>query len=571
MESPNEAATASPARTIEPGLKRMILIELIFPTALLVLGIYHGLMQVLYRAGHIHTRKVLGLEYYQGLTLHGVVNAIVFTTFFAVAFGYAVIRFYLGRANMKVAWLSFGLMIVGTLLAAAAILSGTSSVLYTFYPPLRAHPAFYIGLTLVVVGSWIAFFNWLPPYFVWKRDHRGEKVPLAVVGIFAAFIVWIIATIPVAIEIIFQLIPWSMGWVATVNVPLARMLFWFFGHPLVYFCLLPTYVMYYTMLPKVSGGKLFSDFAGRLTFMWLILYSAPVGIHHQFTEPGISSTWKFVHAFFTMLVAVPSFATAFVMAASMELGARERGGRGLISWWKKLPYLDTNRWLFGYFFCGLVIFILGGVTGVINASYNLDTVVHNTSWLPAHFHQTVAGPVFLSYIGMTLFLIAKLTGKEIKLPRLNVWMPYIWTLGILIFSGGLYIAGATGEPRRTNMGLTYSNPQSPLYHADWQTGRMLGSVGGTIMAIAALIFFIVFFATLFSRSTKAGTLELVVSEPYHDEQVRAVQSFTPWLAGAALLLVIAYTPPIAQTLRSNFPGARAFTPDRPTPISTSRP
>ena len=549
----------------------MILIELIFPTALLVLGIYHGLMQVLYRAGHIHARKVLGLEYFQGLTLHGVVNAIVFTTFFAVAFGYAVIRFYLGRMNMKIAWLSFGLMIVGTLLAAAAILSGTSSVLYTFYPPLRAHPAFYIGLTLVVVGSWIAFFNWLPPYFAWKREHPGEKIPLAVVGIFAAFIVWIIATIPVAIEIIFQLIPWSMGLVATVNVPLARMLFWFFGHPLVYFWLLPTYVMYYTMLPKVSGGKLFSDFAGRLTFMWLILYSAPVGIHHQFTEPGISSTWKFVHAFFTMLVAVPSFATAFVMAASMELGARERGGRGLMGWWKKLPYTDTTRWLFGYFFCGLVIFIFGGVTGIINASYNLDTVVHNTSWLPAHFHQTVAGPVFLSYIGMTLFLVAKLMGKEIKLPRMNVWVPYIWTLGIMIFSTGLFIGGAGGEPRRTNMGLTYTNPQSPLYHADWGTAKMLGTLGGTIMAIAALMFFIVFFTTLLSRSTKPGALELVVSEPYHDEQVRGVQTFTPWLAGAALLLIIAYTPPIAQTLRSNFPGARAFTPDRPTPISTSKP
>jgi cytochrome c oxidase subunit 1 len=556
---------------IEPGLKRMVLIELIFPTALLILGIYHGLMQVLYRGGHFHTRTVLGLEYYQGLTLHGVVNAIVFTTFFAVAFGYAVIRFYLGRVNMKIAWLSFALMIIGTLATAAAILSGTSSVLYTFYPPLRAHPAFYIGLTLVVVGSWIAFINWLPVYFAWKREHAGEKVPLAVVGVFAAFIVWVIATIPVAIEIIFLLIPWSLGWVPTVNVPLARMLFWFFGHPLVYFWLLPTYVMYYTMLPKVSGGKLFSDFAGRLTFMWLILYSAPVGIHHQFTEPGISSTWKFVHAFFTLLVAVPSLATAFVMAASMELGARANGGRGLMGWWKKLPYLDTNRWLFGYFFCGLVIFILGGVTGIINASYNLDTVVHNTSWLPAHFHQTVAGPVFLSYIGMTLFLVAKLTGKQIKFPRTNVWVPYIWTLGIMIFSAGLYITGATGEPRRMNMGLTYANPQSPLYHADWQTGRMLGTVGGTIMAIAALMFFIVFFVTLFSRSTKAGALELVVSDPYHDEQVRAVQSFTPWLVGTALLLVVAYTPPIAQTLRSNFPGARPFTPDRPTPINVSKP
>jgi len=553
---------------IEPGLKRMILIEIIFPIVLLILGIYHGLMQVLYRSGMIHRSQFLGLDYFQGLTLHGVVNAIVFTTFFAVAFGYAIIRYYLRRPlNMKVAWLSFGLMILGTLLAAAAILSGKATVLYTFYPPLRAHPAFYIGVVLLVVGSWIAFFNWLPPYFAWKREHPGEKVPLAVVGIFATFIVWLIATTPVAIEVVFLLVPWSMGWVATVNVPLARMLFWFFGHPLVYFWLLPAYVMYYTMLPKLAGGKLFSDFAGRLTFLWLVLYSAPVGIHHQFTEPGISSTWKFVHAFFTMLVAVPSFVTAFTLAASMEHGARERGGRGLLGWWTKLPYIDQDRWLFSYLFAGLVIFIFGGVTGVINASYNLDTVVHNTSWLPAHFHQTVAGPVFLSYIGMSLFLVAKLTGKEIKFKTLNVWMPYIWTLGIMIFSTGLFIGGAGGEPRRTNMGMSYTDPQSRLYHADWQTAKMLGSIGGTIMAIAALIFFIVFFATLFGKRTKQGALELIVSEPYHDERVPWVQSFTPWLAGAALLLVIAYAPPIAQTIRSNFPGAPPYSPDNPRPVS----
>src|SRR5476649_1411134 len=555
---------------IEPGLKRMILIEIIFPVALLTLGIYHGLMQVLYRSGMIHSSQFLGLEYYQGLTLHGVVNALVFTTFFAVAFGYAVVRFYLGRPlSMAVAWLSFALMVAGTLMAAAVILSGKASVLYTFYPPLRAHPAFYVGLTLVVVGSWIAFFNWFPPYFAWKREHPGEKVPLAIVGIFVTFIVWLIATIPLAVETIFLLIPWSIGWVPTVNVPLARMLFWFFGHPLVYFWLLPTYVMYYTMLPKLSGGKLFSDFAGRLTFLWLVLYSAPVGIHHQFTESGISSTWKFVHAFFTMLVAIPSFATAFTLAASMEHGARANGGRGLLGWWKKLPYLDKDRWLFAYFFCGLFIFLFGGVTGIINASYNLNNVVHNTSWLPAHFHQTVAGPIFLSYIGMSLFLLVKLTGKEIKLPSWNVWVPYIWTLGIMIFSTGLFIGGAGGEPRRTNMGLSYTDPQSPLYHADWQYARILGSIGGIIMTVAALMFFIVFFATLLSRSARKGALELIVSEPYHDENVPAVQSFTPWLAGAVLLLIIAYAPPIAQTLRSNFPGSPPFTPDSPLPISAA--
>src|SRR6476659_6962311 len=555
---------------IEPGLRKMILIEIIFPMVLLILGIYHGLMQVLYRAGMIRSSQFLGLTYFQGLTLHGVVNAIVFTTFFAVAFGYAVIRFYLGRPlNMKVAWLSFALMIAGTLLAAAAILSGKASVLYTFYPPLRAHPAFYIGLTLTVVGSWIAFFNWIPAYLAWRREHPGQKTPLGVVGIFAAFIIWLIATIPVAIEIIFLLIPWSLGWTPTVNVPLARMLFWFFGHPLVYFWLLPTYVMYYTMLPKLAGGKLFSDFAGRLTFLWLVLYSAPVGIHHQFTEPGISSTWKFVHAFFTMLVAVPSFATAFTMAASLEHGARQNGGHGWFSWWRRLPYFDKDRWLFNYFFRGLVIFNFGGVTGIINASYIHNVVVHNTSWLPARFHHTVAGPIFLSYIGMSLFLVATLTGKDIKLPTWNVWVPYIWTLGIMIFSTGLFIGGAGGEPRRTNMGLSYTDPQSHLYHPDWQAAKILGSLGGTIMTIAALMFFCVFFATLFGKRVKQGNLELIVSEPYYDERVPAVQTFTPWLAGAALLLVIAYAAPITQTIRSNFPGAPGYSPDNPRPITST--
>ena len=236
-----------------------------------------------------------------------------------------------------------------------------------------------------------------------------------------------------------------------------------------------------------------------------MLYSAPVGIHHQFTEPGISSTWKFVHAFFTMLVAVPSFATAFTLAASMEHGARANGGRGLLGWWTKLPYLDKDRWLFAYFFCGLFIFIFGGVTGIINASYNLDIVVHNTSWLPAHFHQTVAGPDF-----SFLHRHESVPGRETHRQRDQACQagmsgcPYIWTLGIMIFSTGLFIGGAGGEPRRTNMGLTYTNPQSPLYHADWQAAKMLGSIGGTIMTLAALMFFIVFFATLFGRSrTKA--------------------------------------------------------------------
>src|SRR3954447_14340846 len=150
---------------VEPGLRKIILFEILFPMVLLILGIGMGFLQVLFRAGVIRSESFLGISYYQGLTLHGAINAIVFTTFFAVAFGNAVIRFYTGRPLlMGGAWTACVLMVAGTLMAAVPMLTGAASVLYTFYPPLKAHPAFYIGLVLLVVGSWVAFFSWIPTY-----------------------------------------------------------------------------------------------------------------------------------------------------------------------------------------------------------------------------------------------------------------------------------------------------------------------------------------------------------------------------------------------------------------------
>jgi cytochrome c oxidase subunit 1 len=559
-----QSQTPPDAITIEPGLKQIILFEILFPMVLLTIGIATGFLQVLYRAGIIRAQSFLGIEYYQGLTLHGAINAVVFTTFFGVAFGHAVMRFYLGRPLlMSAAWVSLLLMTAGTLAAAVPMLTGDASVLYTFYPPLRAHPALYFGLVFLVIGSWVAFFSWIPVYQAWKRENRGTKMPLGVMGMFAAFLVWFIATIPVAIEIIVLLIPWSLGWTPTVNVPLARMLFWFFGHPLVYFWLLPAYAMYYTMLPKLAGGKLYSDMAGRITFLLLILFSAPVGLHHQYMEPGISSGWKFVHTVFTMLVALPSLVTAFTLTASMEHGARQAGGNGLFGWWRKLPWVDRERWMFGYLVAGLVIFISGGITGIINASYNLDAVVHNTAWIPAHFHQTIAGPVFLAFLGGSLLLLSTLTGKEVAWKGVNAWIPWIWTTGIYIFSTGLFAGGISGEPRRTNMGLSYTNPESPLYQPSWSFAKIVGSIGGAVMFLAMLLYFIVFVGTILKKKEHRSVLDLPSAEPYHDEDVAAVQSLRPWLIGAAVLLVIAYTVPFLELARGNYQGAPPYDPGSP--------
>src|SRR5436305_7048625 len=137
---------------VSKPFRNIILIELLMPVTLLVFGIYHGLMQVIYRAGVIHESSMAKIDYYQGLTLHGVINAIVLTTFFAVAFGHATITFYLKKEiNKTLGWVSFWFMTVGTGLAAWAMLSGKASVLYTFYPPLKGHPFFYLGAALLIV------------------------------------------------------------------------------------------------------------------------------------------------------------------------------------------------------------------------------------------------------------------------------------------------------------------------------------------------------------------------------------------------------------------------------------
>ncbi|MGH7786129.1 MAG: cbb3-type cytochrome c oxidase subunit I [Candidatus Binatia bacterium] len=553
--------------TLDRTTRVVTLGMLIIPAVLLILGGYHGVMQTLYRAGIIQAPAVLGLEYYQGLTLHGVINALVFTTFFEVAFGYCVVAYFLRcRFQAGVTWLAAGMMLVGTLMAAAAILLGGASVLYTFYPPLRASPVFYIGAALLVVGSWIPFLQWIAAYLAWRRAHPGVATPLAVVGMLTTFTVWLMATLPLAYEVVIMLIPWSLGLTATVDVVLARTLFWFFGHPLVYFWLLPAYVMFYVMLPVLAGGKLYSDRASRLAFMLFILFSCPVGLHHQFADPGIEGSFKWFHALLTFMVAIPSFMTAFTLAASLEHAGRARGGRGLFGWWSKLPWADPERYLVAYFMAGLILFFFGGITGIINASASMNNLVHNTSWIPAHFHTTVGGPVFLSFIGMSLFLVAQLTGTRVRLPRLNLWVPYLWLIGVALFSTGLSVAGLLGEPRRTNLGLTYADPNSPLFQPAWAVWSRLGAVGGVVMGLAMLAFFTVFFATLCGRRTAVPALALPESEPYLDEPLGAVRNFTPWVVAAVVLLIIAYVPPIYSIVTGPTQAVPAYGPASPMPL-----
>ncbi|HHJ21031.1 MAG TPA: cytochrome C oxidase subunit I, partial [Gammaproteobacteria bacterium] len=240
-----------------------------------VLGVY----QVAERSGLFPAIQSTDL-YFGSVSSHGVIMGFVLTTFFIMGFGFWSATTSLNRPlwSKSLGWLSFIIALTGTVMAALMLFTGQASIMYTFYPPLQASPIFYLGATLLVVGSWLWCLQMVVMMSQWKKDHPGETVPLMMFGTTANAILWFITSLGVASEILFQLLPWSLGWIDTVDVGLARTLFSWTLHAIVYFWLIPAYLAFYTFVPRQAGGKLFSDEMGRIAFIMLLVFGIPIGM-----------------------------------------------------------------------------------------------------------------------------------------------------------------------------------------------------------------------------------------------------------------------------------------------------
>ena len=496
------------------------------------------------------TLQSIGIKsYYQGLTLHAVLNALVWTTFFIVGFlTYATVRslktpLTMPRLNMAAFWV----MVAGLVMAAIPILRNLATVLFTFYPPMRADPWFYVGLTLVVVGSWMAGWGLLLTYRTWRQNNPGEKTPFIALGALINMVMWQIATIGVAIEMLFILIPFAFGWTDGVDVQVARTFFWFFGHPLVYFWLLPAYLSWYAMLPAQVNGKMFSDTGARIVFWMFLVLSVPVGVHHQFTDPGVPAGWKAIHFVLTFLLFVPSLITAFTVIASLEIGGRNRGGTGRLGWVRALPWDNPS---FVAQNLAMILFAFGGISGLTNASYNLNATVHNTTWVPGHFHLTIGSAVTLSFFGILYWMWPSLMGKPLFSPRLALWQAWTWFGGMLLMSNGLSILGLNfSAPRRSALGT------APYVEAAWQPMMIEAAVGGILLGISGLLFYVVIVGTVVGRKKLEEPIEMPVAEPYHPEEMAAqpawLDQWRPWLAVTIALILVGYGP-LLISLVSNY-------------------
>ncbi|GAB7546864.1 cbb3-type cytochrome c oxidase subunit I [Cupriavidus sp. 8B] len=478
-------------------------------------------------------------HYYRSVTAHGTVMAYVLPTLVAMGFGYAITELALKRPLIGVrwAWGGFWLVVGGTAMAAVTMAIGKASILYTFYPPMIGSPFYYLGVVLVVVGSWIWVALMAINLRSWKDDNPGATVPLAMFGNVAGAYLWAWTSLGAAIEVLVLILPASLGLTDTINAGLARVFFSWTLHAIVYFWLMPAYIAFYTIVPRAIGGRLYSDTMGRVAFVLFLVFSMPIGIHHLFADPQVGAGFKFVHAAMTAMVSVPTLLTVFTIVASVEIAGRLRGGKGLFGWVKALPW-DNPVMLAVTFSFTMLGF--GGAGGLINMSYQLNETIHNTQWVTGHFHLIFAGAIVIMYMVVAYDLWPQLMQcKPLSkgIMKLQLWL---WFVGMLVLSLPWHLVGLLGMPRR----MAYYDYTHPAIHP--QAWTVTASAAGGLLLVISVFLFV--FVLARARKGTAVPAPYTFSEPVHAGAPApvALNGLGLWVAMMIGLTVVNYGYPIVQ-------------------------
>ncbi|MCA1031157.1 cbb3-type cytochrome c oxidase subunit I [Bacillus timonensis] len=520
--------------------------------AALLLGGILGLLQGLNRAGLLELP--FWLNYYKVLTAHGLLLVVVLSAFFTIGYFYAGLSHNLGGLLPKVrrmAWVGFGLKILGFVLAVIPILMNDASVMYTFYPPMAASPIFYIGLVFIVLGVWMCAFGAFINVADWRKKHRGEHLPILPFFATGVFVLLFFGSLPVAIEVL-MIIPWAFGWVETINVMLSRTLFWAFGHTLVNIWYLTAVSAWYVFVPKIIGGKRWNDTLTRVVVIGLVMMNITGGFHHQIIDPGISESIKFMHVFMSLAIGFPSLMTAYAMFRVFERTAREKGGKGFVGWYKKMPWGDVR---FLAPMIAMIAFIPAGAGGIVQSTNQLNQVVHNTMWIVGHFHLTLGMSVVMTFFGISYWLVPYLSGRVLTpaMNKLGILQTMIWTVGMVIMAGAMHYVGLLGSPRRTSYS-TYGDHATAL---GWDPYLMLLGVGGTLLIIGVILQVYAVYHLMF-RAPKGETVFPIAEKEERDVTPAWTERWGLWIVLMLILVGMAYVIPVVDFIVNAPPGSPPF-------------
>ena len=484
--------------------KLMIVNAFVAVVALLVGGIL-AIGVVLTRWPAVHW---LGADtFYMVLTAHGIDMLIFWIIFFEIAVLYfassTLLRCRL--ATPKVAWAAFVLMLVGAVTNNIAVFQGGSSVMMTSYVPMMASPWFYLGLILFAVGALIACFVFFGTLVVAKRDKTYQgSVPLVTFGAITAAIIAVF-TIASGAIILIPTFLLSVGIIKEVDPLIYRTIWWAFGHSSQQINVAAHISIWYAVAAIAFGAKPMSERVSRGAFLLYILFLQLASAHHLLADPGVSTAWKVVNTSYFMYFAVlASMIHGLTIPGAIEVAQRAKGyNNGLFEWLRKAPW--GNPVWSGVFISIIGFGFLGGISGVMMGTEQLNMIIHNTVYVPGHFHATVVVGTTLTFMALTFFLIPVLFKREMINPALAKWQPYLFGFSMYFFCLVMMGAGTLGVSRRHwdmsfgGAGMAYEWPG-----AAYLMMGLVGIAGVAAIAGGAIYIYITVGSLLWGKKLAGG-------------------------------------------------------------------
>jgi cytochrome c oxidase subunit 1 len=476
----------------------LIKVNAVVAVIFLAVGGLFGLLVALTRWQAVH---LLPAEwFYLALTAHGANVLLFWIIFFEMAILYFASAVLLSSrlATPQMAWLGFALMLVGAATANVAVLQGESSVMFTSYPPMQAKPHFYLGLILFAVGALIGCFVFFGTLVIAREEKTYEgSVPLVTFGAITAAIIAVFTIVSGAIILIPTLL-WSVGLISYIDPLMYKVVWWGMGHSSQQINVSAHVAVWYAIAALVLGAKPLSEKVSRVAFLFYIMFLQLASAHHLLVEPGISSEWKIFNTSYAMYLAVlGSLIHGMTVPGAIEAAQRKRGyTHGVFEWLRKAPWGNPA---FAGMFLSLVMFgFLGGISGVILGTEQLNMLMHNTMYVPGHFHATVVAGTTLAFMAVTYPVVNLIFRRELVMKKLAQAQPYLFGIGAAGVSLFMMGAGTLGVSRR-HWDITFTDAQISF---DYPAGAflmmglnglfaILASLGGIayiVVVVASILF-----------------------------------------------------------------------------------